>query len=459
MEDNTLLYQWGLVIISSLILIFISPLAKSFTDFYKGSRKEQKPNFYLLTSSLVISWLFAKSITNSANLGLDFGIVGGVAYACYYMSFITAGIVIYQLRKKGGFLSIHHFLKSKFGRGAIILFSVLICFRLFNEIWSNTIVIGSYFGEPGSMGYLWSIIIFTLMTLWYSLKGGMSSSIMTDVIQFIFFAVLLVVILSVILPKTDGGVEAILTSGEWGWSTGVNLIFVGLVQCISYPFHDPVMTDRGFISDIKTTLKSFLWAGVIGAISIILFSFVGIYGAQEGVSGQAPVEVSKLLGVSMTLLVNFIMITSAASTLDSSFSSFSKLTILDLKVVKKPTIKSGRLMMVLLTICGTIPVFLNPTVLSATTVSGTMVIGLAPIFMLWKMKAPKISFYASIIMGITWGFVLVFGWFPEELYFTSGKHAELLTVNVLGTLSCFIVFVTPALLTKNKAFMPQLEGI
>lgn len=453
--ENIQLYQWILVVISSLVLIFISPLAKSANDFYKGSRKEQKPNFYLLTSSLVISWLFAKSITNWANLGLEFGMVGGVAYACYYMSFITAGIVIYQLRKQGGFLSIHHFLKTKFGRGAIILFSALISFRLFNEIWSNTIVIGTYFGEAGSTGYLASIIVFTLMTLWYSLKGGMSSSIMTDVIQFVFFAILLVVILSVIIPKTEGGVHAIVTSGTWGWSTGVNLIVVGLVQCISYPFHDPVMTDRGFISDIKTTLKSFLWAGVIGAVCIILFSFVGIYGIQENVTGQAPVEVSKLLGVPMMLLVNFIMITSAASTLDSSFSSFSKLTVLDLKIVKKVTLKNGRLMMVLLTILGTLPVFLNPTILSATTVSGTMVIGLAPIFILWKMKAPRISFYASIVMGIIWGFTLVFGWFPKELHFTSGKHAELLTINVLGTLSCFIVFIIPAIFAKKKSFIQE----
>ena len=453
--ENIQLYQWILVILSSLVLILISPLAKSPNDFFKGSRKEQKPNFYLLTSSLVISWLFAKSITNSANLGLEFGIVGGIAYACYYMSFITAGIIIYQLRKKGGFLSIHHFLKTKFGQGAVIIFSALISFRLFNEIWSNTMVIGTYFGEAGSTGYLSSVIIFTIMTLWYSLKGGMSSSIMTDVIQFIFFAILLSVILSIIIPKTDGGIQAIMSSGTWSWSTGVNLIFVGLVQCISYPFHDPVMTDRGFISDINTTLKSFLTAGVIGATSIILFSFVGIYGMQEGVSGQAPVEVAKLLGVPMMLLVNFIMITSAASTLDSSFSSFSKLTVLDLKVVKKVTISNGRWMMVLLTIVGTAPVFLNPEILSATTVSGTMVIGLAPIFVLWKMKAPNISFYASIIMGITWGLTLVFGWLPEEFYFTSGKHSELLTINVLGTLSCFIVFIIPALLIKSKDFIPE----
>ena len=219
--DSILSYQWALVLISSLFLIWISPKAKSAKDFFFGSRKNQQPNIYLLTSSLVISWLFAKSITNAANLGLEFGFVGGVAYASYFLSFLTAGIIIYKIRTKGGFNSIHEFLKTKYGQGAIILFSILIGFRLFNEIWSNTMVIGSYFGNYGSTEYYSSIIIFTLLTLWYSLKGGMSSSILTDLVQMIFFGILLIIILAVILPKTDGGVQAMVSSGEWKWSTGV----------------------------------------------------------------------------------------------------------------------------------------------------------------------------------------------------------------------------------------------
>jgi hypothetical protein len=91
---SDLTIQWILVIASSLILFFVSPYAKTVNDFFKGSKLEKEPGFILLTSSLVISWLFAKSITNSANLGLSYGIVGGVAYAGYYLSFLVAGITI-----------------------------------------------------------------------------------------------------------------------------------------------------------------------------------------------------------------------------------------------------------------------------------------------------------------------------------------------------------------------------
>ena len=126
------------------------------------------------------------------------------------------------------------------------------------------------------------------------------------------------------------------------------------------------------------------------------------------------------------------MITSAASTLDSTFSSFSKLLAVDLNLGK--SVSFGRISMIAVAVLGTIPVFLNAEILSATTISGTMVIGLTPIFIFWNVKVPKISFYLSVICGLVFGIFLVFNWFPESLIFTKGKYANLLWVNVWGIL-------------------------
>lgn len=451
--DNTIVWQWGLVILSSLILILFSPIAKNAQQFFKAENKSgQAPNFVLLTSSLVISWIFAKSITNAANLGLSFGLVGGLAYAGYYLSFCVAGIIIYRLRTQGGFKSIHQFLHQKYGQSALWLFSILIAIRLFNEIWSNTMVIGSYFGAAGSSAYYASILVFTGLTLVYSLKGGMRSSLFTDLIQMALFGVLLAIILGQIIPQTDGGISTYLQEGTWSMAMGLNLLFVAIIQSFSYPFHDPVMTDRGFIAAPKTTLKSFLWAGLIGAICILLFSFVGIYARINGLEGEAPVVVSKTLGVVMMLIMNFIMITSAASTLDSTFSSFSKLVTIDLGWVNEITVQKGRLTMTVLAIVGTIPVFFNPEILSATTVSGTMVIGLAPVFLLWNWTVPKLSFHLSVAIGILTGIILIIGC-PNALLFFDGKYGDYLSLNILGSIVCFLAFIIPkgvqTLLTKT----------
>lgn len=442
-----LFWQWALIIVSSLILFFLSPFAKNTNQFFNAVQKKKAPNTFVLMGSLVISWIFAKSITNAANLGLDYGIVGGVAYAAYYVSFAVAGIVIYRMRVYGNYTSIHNFLSSKFGKMAVLVFSVLIAIRLFNEVWSNTMVIGSYFGEMGTSTYYWSILVFTLLTLAYVIKGGMSSSIFTDVVQMVLFSILLIVILYTIYgPKTSFTVSETLNSGVWSFEMGLNLLFAALIQSFSYPFHDPVLTDRGFISPPKVTLRSFLWASFVGAVCIVLFSTIGSYAQSQGIIGQAAVEVGKAFGIITLLVINFIMITSAASTLDSTFSSFSKLIAVDLNLGN--TLSIGRWSMVFIAVLGTIPVFLDAEILSATTISGTMVIGLTPIFIFWKGKAPKISFHLSVLCGLIFGLFLVFNWFPDQFIFTTGKYADLLWINVWGILSCTLLYFIPQWLKK-----------
>lgn len=441
--ENISLWQWGLVLTSSLLLFFFSPLAKTNQEFYKATSKGRSPNWMMLTGSLVISWVFAKSITNAADLGNEFGFVGGLAYASYYLSFIVVGIVIYFLRKKGGFNSLHHFLKSRFGRGAIIAFSVVIAFRLFNEVWSNTMVIGSYFGEFGSQAYYWSIIVFTILTLAYSLKGGLRSAIFSDAVQMILFAILLSVILYILMGNTDTTVVEIINTGEYSWETGLNLLVAGLLQSLSYGFHDPVMTDRGFISPIKTTIRSFVLAGFIGGVCILLFSFLGVFGSVNGFGSGSLTQTAKLFGPILLLLINFIMIVSAASTLDSSFSSFSKLAAVDLNLGN--TLKFGRITMVIVAVAGTIPIFFNPTILSATTISGTMVIGLTPVFIFWWIKVPRISFYLSLFAGVIVGVLLAFDCVPSQILFTHGAHHKLLWMNVFGILICVALYFTPLL--------------
>ena len=435
--------QWLLVLLFGVAFFLAAPLAKNVSAFFNARSKSGKqPGVFMLTSSLVISWIFAKSITNAANLGLEFGIAGGIAYATYYLSFIVGGLVIYRLRTKGNFKSIHHFLGDRFGHIAILLFSLLIGVRLFNEVWSNTMVIGSYFGAYGSSSYYASVLIFTFLTLAYTLKGGLRSSLLTDAIQMILFGVLLFVLLGYVLPQEEYTPATYVRSGEWSINAGLDLLFVALIQVFSYPFHDPVLTDRGFISSPKVTLKSYLFATIIGFTCLVLFSLIGVYAGLQGLKGQAAVEVSKLLSVSGMLTMNFIMVTSAASTLDSSFSSFSKLVTIDLSK-KVPSVKRGRWSMVILAIAGTLPVFANPEILSATTISGTMVMGLAPVFIFWKIKAPALSFHLSVGVGIIVGILLASGHFPDQLIFSEGKYAALLAANTWGTICCFILYFIP----------------
>ncbi len=447
MEIST--WQWIIVIASSLVLFFIAPWSKTANQFFSAtSKNNKKPGFLTLTSSLVISWIFAKSITNAADLGNTYGLIGGVSYGAYYLSFTVCGLVIFYLRK-AGFTSIHQFLAQRFGRGALSLFSLLITFRLFNEVWSNTMVIGSYFGDTGTMPYYLAIVVFTLLTLAYSLKGGLKSSLLTDVIQLALFGVLLAIILFAILPKTQYNIQGFVSEGTWTFSNGLNLLLVVFLQIFSYPFHDPVMTDRGFISAQKTTLKSYLSATAIGFICITLFSFVGVYARMQGIGNPAAVNVSATLGVGIMLVMNVIMVTSAASTLDSTFSSFAKLAVVDLKFSKTP-VTGGRVAMVVLAVAGTLPIIFTPTILSATTISGTMVMGLAPVFLLRKKTVHKYAFQTSVFTGLGFGIALAIGAIPKEPWIFTGPYADLLFTNLFGLICCFIAYLVPGWISWKK---------
>lgn len=434
-----------------LVFFVIAPRAKTAQQFFQAKSKDGKePTVFLLTSSLVIAWIFAKSIANAANLGLAYGFVGGFAYACYYLSFLVGGVVIYYMRKNGGFHSIHHFLQTRYGSKAVTVFSVVIGFRLFNEVWSNTTVIGSYFGAQGSGSFYLAILVFTALTLAYTLKGGMRTSLITDSIQMIFFAVLLFILLVFILPKSEASIPDYFLSGSWTMQGGLSLLFAVLIQIFSYPFHDPVLTDRGFMSSPKATIKSYVGATIVGFLCILLFSFIGIFAQFKGLQGQATVEVSKLLGTVVMLLMNLIMITSAASTIDSTFSSSSKLLVVDLGQKSMASISKGRLSMAAVAIIGTIPVFFGADILSASTISGTMVIGLAPVFLFWNKKMPAASFHLSVWTGVAVGILLATGQTPKALIWFDGKYGDLLSVNLWGSALCFALFFGARLMSRKQ---------
>jgi Na+/proline symporter len=437
--------NWGILAAFGIAMLAISPRARGTNpadQFFRGTDEfGREPGYFFLTSSVLISWIFAKSVQNAADLGQNFGLPGGVAYAAYWLSFLVAGTVLYGLRKKG-YRSIHDFLGSRYGTAAVWLFSLILLIRLWNEIWSNTIVMAQFFGPRESQGYYVASWAITALVLAYILKGGLRSSIVTDAVQMVMAAVLLFLILGVIFPA--GKPKEMVLSGSWTLSGGVDLILVALLQVFSYPFHDPVMTDRAFLTEPRKMLRSFTVAGVLGVLFILLFSFVGIHNRVEGIGGNSTFDTAAAFGLPHLLLMNVMMLTSGCSTIDSTFSSIGKLVSLEvLPGWKVDKVVLARVSMVLLGILGNLMLYARPAILSATTVSGTMVIGLTPVFLLsgWR-RAGAVSYHASVLLGLLFGLGLSLKWFHGSI--GAGKYGNLLWVNLVGISLCFVVYLLGA---------------
>ncbi len=444
---------WFVLGTYGVIVLRMTPVSVTPSQFFTGrAASGAEPGLWLLVGSAAITWIFAKSIANAANLAGAFGIAGGIGYALYYLSFVVAGITIYLIRVKGGHTSLAGFLTSKYGTVCARLFLIAIAIRLFNEVWSNTKVASLYFGAEGSMEYWMGVAFITAFTVYYSWRGGLRSSLLTDGAQMIMAAILLVSILFVVWP----GLAARGLPEFSGGASMAGLTFCGLalVQVLSYPFHDPVLTDRAFITRPKVMIKAFMLAGLLAGGFILLFSTIGLYGRAIGLSGNMSVGVPASLGLPMLLIFNAIMLTSAGSTLDSTFSSAAKLSGRDWPgragAATDAEFRYGRWVMVAIAIAGNLPLLgvymgdaVGPAIIAATTISGTMVMGLAPIFLLsFIPHAGRMSFHLAFWPGLALGILVTVEAalgveiFPAWIDIGSGKYADDLGVNVWGLAIC-----------------------
>jgi SSS family solute:Na+ symporter len=449
-EPALAIYFWGFLFLYGGLMYALTPHARSVSAFFRGTDNAGTPaTGWALTCSIFISWIFAKSVTNAANLGAAHGVVGGLAYAAYWLSIPVAGLVIYWLRTRHGATGLVTFLIGRYGRYAAVAFMVAILIRLYNEVWSNTAVVGAYYGKPGTGVFITAALIFTAASLCYSLKGGLRSSIITDVVQSVLFVLVMLVVLLLVLPQH--GPAKLLSIGEFHLNTGVDLLLVALLQVLSYPFHDPVLTDRGFITEEKTMLRAMLWSGLFGFICIFAFSLVGVHAKLEGLPGgdNMPGEVARAFGAVPYLLMTLVMILAAGSTLDSTFASVAKAVGQEIPLLAGSTpgeraVRVGMITMVAFALLGNLPMIVGTDILKATTVSGTMVMGLAPIFLLAPLvKYSPWSFHLAFWPGVLLGVLLAAGGIPASWAIGNGKYALLLGTNLYGLAVCCAGFLLP----------------
>ena len=215
-------------------------------------------------------------------------------------------------------------------------------------------------------------------------------------------------------------------------------------------------------------LKSFILAGVMSGGFIFLFSVIGLYGNAFGLPANPSVSVPASFGLVMMLLFNGIMLLSGGSTIDSTFTSVSKLTALDwqpnMREAGRPT--TGRIAILIVAVVGNLPLLaiyagdkLGPAIIAATTISGTMVMGLAPIFLLsWLPSSRALSFHLAFWPGLIIGISRAVETFvhvsilPASLALGTGKYALDLGLNVYGLLVCTCGFLVGAVLERERGF-------
>ena len=280
MQATALIVIFAFVVTASL---FAAPRRATVDGFFGGlSENGGAPGLWVLVLSQVTTWIFARSLMNAAILGYFYGIAGTLAYAGYYGSFLTGGFIVLRLRE-GGATSVQDWLGARFGKAGTTTYNVVIGLRLLSEVFANLLVVGliatAVLGGSGTS----AILIVAVLGFAYSAWGGMSAALRTDVVQMVLFLVAFGAAFIALVAGPDFNPGAVLTApGTSGPYNGWVLLVVAALQVFSYPAHDPVMMDRGFIADKETTRRSFLHAFWISTLCIIGFGFFGIQASLTG---------------------------------------------------------------------------------------------------------------------------------------------------------------------------------
>ncbi len=418
--------EYALITVAGVIAmlsIVLAPTAKTINAFFSGASPEgQAPSLFTLTFSQVTTWIFARSLMNAAILGYFYGLWGTLAYAGYYLSFLTGGKIIDQLRFEQGFNSVQEFLFARFGSMGMTCYNIVIVIRLISEVFANLLVIGLLFGMAGSNAYVLSIIVFSAATLLYSMMGGLHASLKTDVMQMSIFVFVLLLLVASVLGGGQFALADLLFKEFQFDQPGPILMLVALLQIWSYPLHDPVMMDRGFLADRETTRKSFYHAAWISIVCIITFGCIGVWAGAHASEGDTMNSVLlRMLGEWPMLLFSTTLVISAMSTLDSTLSSSSKLVVVDMKLVNAK-VNNGRLIMLAFMLLGLLCVFFgSQDLFSAVAVSGTASLFLAPVVFF--------SIFANQKNIPNWSYLLAFiiAMAGASLYFLeSSGHTQLL---------------------------------
>ena len=396
----------GVIVLSFVVM----PRRASVDGFFNGATDGAAPGLWTLVLSQVTTWIFARSLMNAAILGYFYGFPGTLAYAAYYLSFLTGGYIVGQLRADGT-TSVQSWLGARFGRTGQGTYNFVIALRLLSEVFANLIVVGLIFDAvlPETMGAgTAAIVIVAILGLAYSAWGGLSAALRTDVLQMALFLVVFGMAFAFLLFSPEFSLSAIVTAeGTSGQRQGWVLLLVAFLQVFSYPAHDPVMMDRGFIADRKTTRASFFHAFWISTLCIVGFGFFGIQAAllEQAYEGQLLTTWSAMFPgwVYAALLISLLV--SALSTLDSALSSAARLCVVELKLAPR-TLAGGRaVMLVFMAAGGALTLWGNATLFDAVAVSGTASMFLTPVMIavfVFGATVPLWSYlvsYAAAIVG------------------------------------------------------------
>lgn len=275
----------GYIVMAVLAIVFLSIssiIANKFSgegvdDFVAGGRKVP---FGLVTSSVMVSWLWAITVIGSSEQGMVLGISGGLNYAVGSMLpfFIFIPLVLTLRKKMPKCTTFVEFIKVRYSAGLsriFIIFALLLTlYILLSQGMGVGVVFHTIFGVP----YKVAAAVPILIVAFYISKAGLKGSIVNDFIMFIIISIIMLITIPIILKHFgmnaiyNGMLDAATNQSNPNYNpdvlnlfskSGHNYGLVCIIVCMGQ-----ILLDQGYYSKAISTAssKKLLLAYVIGTI-------------------------------------------------------------------------------------------------------------------------------------------------------------------------------------------------
>ncbi len=427
-------------------------------DYFLGGRSlGWKP----LTLSVMATQLSAISFVSApAFVGLREG--GGMQWLSYELGVPLAMILvmgtILPTLYKSGVVSIYDYLEMRFGRSTRILISVV--FQFSRAFATGIMIYAVSLILQGTMGIqAWQAIVLTgVITVLYSLQGGMKAVVYGDAIQMVIIVLGTIACIGFGLYHL-GGIDVLMAEapkerltaidfGSFGFSGDsfgfLPMVFGGLVLYASYYGCDQTQAQRALASRNEGDLKKMLIAnGVVRFPITLLYCFSGlIIGtlalqntefmakvSEKSADWLIPIFILVYLPHGLIGILVVAILAAAMSSLSSAINSLAAVSIEDYCRVTEKELSSekymtaakvvgliwGALTLVLSLFAGNIA----PTIIEAINKVGSMFYGpILAVFLLAVIDKRLSGRHVNIgiISGVLGNGILWLG-FPEVFWF------------------------------------------
>lgn len=337
--ENIIIYS--LIFLSLLLTVFMftgKNWSNTVQNFLFANR-----SLTVLTSGAAISshWIWAIALFVGPAFAYNWGLIGLLWFIIpNALSLIILGLIIKKIRNNNpeGF-SFTTYIKNNFSKRVSVLYqlelviiafgALLLGFTAISKLWAFANL--SAVIEP-----IYAGLIVGLITLLFTVKGGIRTSIITGAIQTILWLLFLGTALFFLLNKNVD----IITSGKNNLMSIFDYKFLttaGIAYFITITFaatgHGHLW-QKAFSMPKENIVPSFTIGAILFAVVITLFLSLSLFAFAQGFPIAGPdtsalVGINELLGIGALILFGVLFIGQTSTVMDSSMNYMASLVSLE----------------------------------------------------------------------------------------------------------------------------------